>query len=580
MFAFDDAPTYAFDSFRVDASRRRLYRAGKAMAITPKAFTVLLVLIERHGEIVSKDDLMEAVWGRTSVGENSLARNISTLRKALDERPDQHRYIVTVPGRGYLFVARVTESPRAQDASFPRPPESSHFPVAIMPFDYPLDEPALRRSSEDLNQGLIRRLSRLPRLRIMAHSTVSRYAGKKWNVTAVGRELDVAVMLTGRAARRGSRVVLSVELVDVTRGWQLWGEEYEVAVSDLGAVEAEIARCVAWRLWLSPEAETRPLVDAALGHAEADRLYQTARYLLDRRTGSGIQQSIRLLEQAVTLDPSFALAHAGLADAYTLAGSGGYSDLSPIAAAQKARHWAQTALGLDSTLAHAHKALAIVEYRFDWDFKAAERSFRRALDLAPHDAGTIHRFAMFLGTTARHREALGAIERALRIDPLSLIINAARGRLLHFAGRFDEALRQYRKTLELDPSFGEGRFGMGITYLEQRRVDDAIVAFQDAIELSGQRGNLAGSLAAAYAFANRGDEARQIVAENDLPSSEVALISLALGEPDRTLDFLEEAYRERDSGMLYLAADPAMHSISNESRYRVLLERVGFDLSA
>lgn len=370
-----------------------------------------------------------------------------------------------------------------------------------------------------------------------------------------------------------------MELVDVAAGWLLWGEQYNLKDSDIVALQAEVSREIAGRFRLElADAQKRQLVKRHTENAEAYQLYLKGRYFWNKRTDESIQKAIEHFQQAIERDPDYAQAYAGLADSYTLAGSAGYGGLTPHEAVDRARAAALHALQIDPMLAEAQTSLAFIKFRFDWDWNGAERAFRRAIELNPNHATAHHRYAIYLGAMGRHDEALDVIKRAQDLDPLSLIINAALGRLLHFAGHYDQAIQQYRKTLELDPNFGEARFDLGMTYLDRSQLDEAIAQFEEAIRLSGPRGTIVGTLGYAYALAGREEEARKILDELSWPAFEVALIHLALGQTDQAFAWLEKAYQERDGAMAYLKIEPTLRTLRTDPRFQDLIKRVGLPL--
>ena len=564
---------YEFERFRVDPLKRLLLRDGEVVPLTPKAFGILFALIECRGQVLEKDDLMKAVWRDTVVEENNLTRNISSLRKALGERPAEHRYVATVPGRGYSFVAEVTEV--RGTASRPRPLAKTIDSLAVLPFGNVGGDPKTEYLSDGITESLINNLSQLPGLRVMARSTVFRFKGRETDPQTVGMELNVRAVLVGRVVQHGQTLIVGVELVDATTGWQLWGEQYDRPPSDILAVQAEISKEIAGRLSFKLSgAQKRKLAKRQAENTDAYRLYLEGRYHWNKRTEEGIQKAIECYQQAIEKDPSCAQAYAGLADSYTLAGSAGYGRLTPQEAVGKARAAALEALRIDPKLPEPHTSLAFIKFRYDWDWSGAERSFRRALKLNVNHATTHHWYAIYLGAMGRHEEALATINRAQELDPLSLIINAALARLLHFAGQYEQAIQQYRRTLELDPNFGEAHFGLSITYLAQSRLDEAIAQLEKAIDLAGRRGPLIGTLGYYYARVGRKEEAREILEKLTRPAAEIAMIHLALGDTDRCFTWLEKAYRERDGALVYLKV-AELRMLGADPRFQDLMRRVG-----
>ncbi len=374
--------------------------------------------------------------------------------------------------------------------------------VAVLPFVNVSADPQTEYLSDGITESVINNLSQLRSLRVMARSTVFRYKGKEADPQKVGQDLHVGAVLTGRLQERGNTLVIQAELVDVSKGTQLWGEQYNRKLADILAVQEEISREISekLRLRLTGEEKTR-MAKRPTENIEAYQLYLKGRYYWNKRTEEGFRRAIVYFSEATEKDPNYALAHAGLADSYIVLG---YFSLLPAKEAYaKAREAATRALELDETLGEAHNALATAKADYDWDWPGAEREFKRAIELNPGYATTHQWYGRMLSELGRHEEALAEIKRAQQLDPLSLIINAVSGRILLYAGREDLAIEQLRKTLEIDPNFAHAHQFLGYAYVRKGMFGEAIAEFQRAITLSPNFTQYQAGLGHAYARAGK-----------------------------------------------------------------------------
>lgn len=560
-------PAYAFGPFSLDPGERLLRREGRAIPLTPKAIHVLLVLVENAGRPLDKEELLQAVWPDSVVEENTLARNISTLRRALGEKLGRHAYVVTIPGRGYRFVAPVS---RALDS------------LAVLPFADAGSDPETESLGDGITESLIDSLSRLPKLRVVPRTTVFRCKDRRADPLALGRELDVQALVTGHVAMQGESIVVKAELVEVASERQLWGDRYRRKLSDIFAVQEEIAREISSTLHVRLSVD--PPAPLMRRHTESSAAYQSyllGRFHLGKRTLEAMTRARLYFEEAVERDPGYAKAHSGLADACALLASGADGERPPELVG-KARAAARRSIELNPRLAEAHTSLAFILYHHDWAWSQAEREFVRALELDPDAATARHWYAMFLATMGRIGDALAEVQCALELDPLSLVINAALGRVLHFARRFEEAVQQYLRTLELDPSFAEAHFDLGMSYEELGLYSEAQRELESAATLSGGNPTQLAELARCHALSGNGSEARRLLerlkgapAQPARIAFDAAYVHLALGDRTRALECLEEACERRCGALVYIRVDPALDGLRSETRFQALMRRVG-----
>ena len=452
--------------------------------------------------------------------------------------------------------------------------------LAVLPLMNTSNDPESEYLSDGITESIINTLSQIPKLRVMARSTVFRYKGREVDPLAVGSALNVRAILTGRVLQMRQTLIIKVELVDVADGSQLWGEQYERESGDILAIQREISREITanLRLKLSGEQKKR-LEKQPTENANAYQLYLKGRYCWNKRTEQGLEKGIEFFSQAIEADPLFALAYVGLADSYNMLAA--YNLSQPRAVLSRAKAAAERALEIDSELAEAHTSLAKVSADYDWDWPAAEREFKRALELNPNYATAHHWYALHLMAMGTFEEAAAELKRAQQLDPLSLSINASAGLPFYWSRRYDEAIEQFRRTLELDLGFPLAHVLLGQAYAQKGMYDEAIAELSRASELDPTPRARA-ILAYTLAVAGRKDEAARILSElEELANQKYvspyfkALIYTALGEQDRAFEWLEKAYEERSEWLVWLKVDPKLDSLRSAPRFTALVQRVG-----
>jgi len=452
--------------------------------------------------------------------------------------------------------------------------------LAVLPFVNVGADPNTEYLSDGITESVINNLAQLPELRVMARSTVFRYKGKEADPQKVGQDLHVGAVLTGRLVERGDTLIVGAELVDVAKGTQLWGAQYNRRLADLLAVQEDISREISGklRLRLTGEEKTR-LAKRPTTNREAYQLYLQGRYQWNKRTEEGLKKGIEYFKQAIEKDPGYPWAYAGLADSYYILGY--YNWLRPKEAYPRAKAAAMKALELDDSLAEAHAALAAVRRDFDWDWVEAEKEFRRAFELNP-GYGSAHQWcANLFNALGRREEALTEMKKAQELDPLSLIINADLGRTFYFARQYDQSLEQFRKTLDIDPNYAIAHLWLGQVYEQRRMYEAAISEFQKGISASGGSSYALARLGHAYAVAGRRGEAQMLLNQlNDLSKQkyvspyDVGMIYAGLGENDRAFAWLERAYEERSVWLDFLKVEPSLDPLRSDPRFQDLLHRM------
>jgi DNA-binding winged helix-turn-helix (wHTH) protein/tetratricopeptide (TPR) repeat protein len=564
---------YEFGPFRLNPRERLLLKNARPVRHTPKAFDTLWVLVRHRGQLLEKDELIRAVWPDTFVGDVSLARNISVLRSILGDGPE---LIETVSKRGYRFAApvrRIAEPLPAHDGG-------ATTSIALLPFQLLGARPGEDRLALGLAQALILNLSKLPQLLVRSIQAMPDYESR--DAGAAGRSLGVEWLIDGSTQLSGRRIRVTLQLVRVLDGATVWAEKIEEERSDLFAVQDEIAERLARavRRQVSRCDLTR-LASRRSESPEADRLYVLGRHYWSQRTERGLRRSIRCFRDAIAADPNFALAYAGIADAYALLGS--FTDsFVPRDAARKARAAAIRALQLGDRRAEALTSVAFIRFRYDWDWAGAARDFRRAIELDPRYPTAHHWYAYLLSTLGHHQEALAEIRRAQALDPFSLPIATGVGRFLYFAGRYQEALAACRTAIDMDATYVGAHLDLGMIYQQLQLHDEAISEFRQALALSGDNQVPLVHLGNAYAASGRPAQAqgimedlRQRSARTYVAPFDWTLLYAGLGEKAQALAWLERACLERSSSLVLLAVEPLLSELRAEPRFQDVLRQIG-----
>jgi len=569
--------TVRFGAFEVDLQARELRKRGLRLKLQEKPFQILEMLLERPGEVVMRHELRKRLWPDTYVGfDRSLNTAINTLRRALGDSPGNPRFVETHSRRGYRFIAPLEMAEEAAPA-IAQPLRS----VAILPFENVGADPELEYLSDGITESIISTLSQLPDVRVMARSAVFRYKGPGIDPLAVGRDLRLHAVLTGRVVPHGDNLTIGTELVEVQNGWRLWGEVYTRSVSEIFAVQEDIAQEIASNLSLRLAGEERNVfIKRSTGNVEAYRDYLKGRYYCNKMSPDALRKSVGCFEQAIEKDSRYALAHAGLADAYNLFAFFGLrpaKEVMPLA-----KEAALRALELDETLAEAHVTLGSIRDIYDWDWSAGEQEFQRALELSPSYPAAHHGYADHLAALGRTQEALSEIFKAQELDTLSLVYSMEIAWNWFMAREYDRALEQSLKTLEMEPLFTPAQHTLGLAYEQMGKPEEAIAAFQRALTGSGGNPVPLAAMAHAYSTAGRRSEAteklnelRQLAREAYVPPYWLALPHAGLGEKDAAFEWLERAYEQRDVWLVWLKREPRFDVLRSDPRLEHLLRGIG-----
>ncbi|MCA1620188.1 MAG: hypothetical protein LC795_12945 [Acidobacteria bacterium] len=447
--------------------------------------------------------------------------------------------------------------------------------IAVLPFQNASGDPDMEYLSDGISENIINSLSQLSNVRVMARTTMFSFKGKDADPRAVGRQLGVEAVLTGRVVQRGDALTIQADLVSVSDGSQMWGEQYARKLTDLVALQGEIARDVSNKLRVKLSgADEQKLAKNYTANPDAYQSYMKGLFYRNKFTLKDTEHSVRYFQQATVADPSFTLAFAGLADSYvTLAlfeGGAPAREVMP-----KARDAALKALTHDGGSGEAHAALGYVRLFYDYDFAGAEREFKRALELSP-TSGVLHvRLSQLLNYLGRHDESLAEMRRALEIDPLSLIANRGYGERLIDARRYDEAIVQLRKTLELDGNFALAYSSLASAYQAQGDYAASVGAIAKAYELTGRQEYAA---LARESFAKGGWQSYLRAMMERRPESWAytrAAYHAALGEKDEALAELDKSYENREPFLIRLKVDTRLDPLRSDPRFADLMRKVG-----
>jgi DNA-binding winged helix-turn-helix (wHTH) protein/TolB-like protein/Tfp pilus assembly protein PilF len=615
---------FLFGEFRLEADARRLLKAGQLVPLTPKVFDTLLYLVEHRGTVLTKDELLSALWPDVTVEENNLGQAISKLRQVLGESPGDNRFIVTIQGRGYRFAAEVTSLPREAEYADHVAEDHSHvprFPADGLPAGLPArhavwsavaliavglivyaawslreagspDSPSVRtlavlpfkplvagNDDEALEFGmadsLIGRLGHIRQLTVRPLAAVRRFHHAGQDPFAAGRELDVEAVLDGHIHRTEDRIRITVRLLRMADERQIWAGQYDEPLTSIFRIQDTISERLARELsiQLSP-AESQRVAQAPTGSPAAYEHYLRGRFFISLAQP---RNAIQMFEQAVRLDPAFAPAHAGLADTLSrvpIATDGPSHETMRLAKAA-----ALTAQRLDGDLGEAYAALGWISFYYEWDWSASEAHFVHALALAPDDFSARLGYAHLLSNTRRPEEAMAEVGRALAADPLSPLAGTLRGQFLFHAGRQDEARTQLQRTIAASPGFWIAQSLLGRMDLEAGRSDDAMAAFDKAAAGGGVWTPLA---LRGYGHAVSGQREQALRILRDLQDSGtpaappylIALVHLGLNDRPHALAWLERAYAEKDVRMVFLGVDPVWEPLREEPRFVRLLARM------
>jgi TolB-like protein/Tfp pilus assembly protein PilF len=577
------AVVYRFADLEINCPEFRVLKGGVPQKITPRAFEVLVFLIERPGRLVSKQELFEEIWKESFVTDNALTRMIKEIRRVIGDDADAPQHIETIPKRGYRFIAEVRRSEEDQPT---RPlvvrTEKAQPSIAVLPFINIGDDADHEYLSEGITESLINNLSQISDLRVVPRSTVYYFQGRETEPLRIGQKLNVQKVLTGQVRQRQDQLIVSTELIDVPKQAQIWGEQYYRPLSGIIDLQQQISQKIfaELRLKLNPERQ-KQLIQEPTRDSEAYQLYLKGRYFWNRRP-QGLFKGIEYFERALGEDENFALAYAGLADSYSTLGSWENGSLAPKVAMPKACAAAAKALEINPNLAEAHTTLAYTKFHYDYNFAEAETGFHHALELNKNYVHAHHWLSHVYMARGETEKSLTASRHALELDPLDLIINVHQAWHFWLARQPDEAISQAEKTRELDAGVIWSSFFAGLALAEQEMFDAAVAELRRAQKLSPGLALVQSALGNLLGLCGQRKEARSILAELErerankfVPAYDIALVRIGLGDLAGGLDWLYQAAAEHSGWLPYLGVEPRLDPVRQMPEFQKLLVRVG-----
>ncbi len=486
-------------------------------------------------------------------------------------------YVIIVAGTigaGLVFFGRYTSSRQS--------PKTAEKSIAVLPFENRSEDKANAYFAEGVQDEILTRLSKIADLKVTSRTSTQHYKSVPENLAEIAKQLGVAHILEGSVQKSGDAVRVNVQLIKADNDSQVWAETFDRKLTDIFSVESDVAKAIADQLRAHITRQEEQVIAAKpTKNIEAYDAYLRGRYFWNKRTSDGIKHAIEHFQQSIARDPDFALGHAGLADSYIALTF--YNFAAPHETMPKAKESAIKALALDDTLAEAHASLAHILMNYDWNWSAAEKEFKRSIELKP-DYATAHEWYAihYLTATGRFEEGVQEMKRALELEPASLVMNTFMGATLYYAGRYDEAIDQCRRTIEMDPNFAVAHWHLGLAYEQKQVLDAATEEFKKAISLSAGSPLMKAALGRAYAKSQKKHEANEMLNELSelskqqyVSAYEVATIYVALGNNEQAFQLLEQAYGEHSFHLVYLNVSPQFKPVSSDPRFQDLVQRIG-----
>jgi TolB-like protein/DNA-binding winged helix-turn-helix (wHTH) protein/Tfp pilus assembly protein PilF len=610
-----------FGDFQLDSGQFELRRGGRRIRLERKPMELLILLTGKQGQLVPREEIIQQVWGKDVYfdAERGVNNAIRKIRSALNDNPNRPRFVETIVGKGYRFIALVDgAAPPVERESQENAPARARISivgwavtavgllailvvfslgsvrerlfrrssspeiqsVAVLPLENLSGEPAQDYFADGMTDAITTELAQISALKVISRTSVMQYKGTRKPLPQIANELGVDAVVEGAVQRSGDKVGITVQLIEAPSDRHLLAESYERGLGDVLGLQREIAHAIAdeVKAKLTPPENVR-LARTHSINSEAYEDYLKGRYLLS--TERDVRKGIAYFERAIQKDPNYALAYAGLANSYIFMGEPGVGD-APKEALPQAKAAAIKALAIDDSLGEAHSALAHVIELHDWDWQGAEKEYRRALELNPNDALAYDWYGEYLQAMGRNEEGLAQVRRAMRLDPLNAHFAGDLGYHLYTARQYDEAIRAFQKTLELEPDEGQAHLGLGWVYVEKKMYGKALAELEKVSNLWSRNDVSVASLGQVLACSGRKQEARRLLEELEARSKRhytspylIALVRMRLGERDLAIASLEQGYTNRDQWMMFLKADPRWDDLRSDLRFQDLIRRVG-----
>jgi TolB-like protein/DNA-binding winged helix-turn-helix (wHTH) protein/Tfp pilus assembly protein PilF len=631
------SPTLRFGVFELDPRTGELRKKGMKIRLQGQPVDILVMLLQRPGETVTREDLQKKLWpADTFVDfEQGLNNAMKRLRAALDDDAESPRFIETLPRRGYRFIGSVNTNERlpssaasagtipvaSEEASsdaqvvagllarhrkaflavavtaililaglgyvafrwFPSSSRSNIDSLAVLPFTNGGGDANTDYLSDGITESLIDNLAHVPQLKVRSRNSAFRYKGKDVDVQKVGQELGVSGLVIGRVVPRGDSIEVSAELTDVRDNTVIWGQHYSAKSANIISLQQQIAGDIAEKLRSKLSAsEKQQVTKQGTQNPEAYELYLKGLYYWNRQTFVGLTTAISYFNQAIAKDPGYALAYSGLADVYgSLSAYGG----TPSEVYPKSNAAARKALALDATLADPHTILGSNEMEYEWDFAGGEAEYKKALELDPDDAAAHSGYAFDIGIIGgREQEALAEINRAHQLDPLSPLNSTLVGNVHTMARQYDEAIVICKKVANENPTFADAHGDLAKAYWGKRMYPQVIEEWKAYGQLSGDRNESEFASALEQGFRSsgwrgaltKGIEARQAQRKKGYYSAfTIATLCADLGDKDQAFRWLNTAYQERDPWLLSLKTNFLLDPLRSDPRFAELVRKVG-----
>jgi len=585
---------------------------------------------EHRGELVTREQISERLWGKevfldTEQGINTAIRKV---RQVLQDDSEKPQFLETVVGKGYRFGGKVTEREKEQPPSLKDPPPlpgsqttrhraqrlwvfgtaiallvsgavlwtvwlrtgratkpritTSFHSIAVLPLENLSGDPSQEYFADGITDALITQLAKLHGLRVISRTSIMQYKSLRESLPDIAHDLNVDAVVEGSVSRSGNRVRVTAQVIDARADRHMWAEEYNRDLRDVLSLQSELAHSIAEQVRASISSEEQLLM-ARTGTIEpaAYESYLRGRSFWNQRTPAGLKQAVAHFQHAIELDPGFAEAYSGLADAYTALGYTSY--WSPGDSFPKAKEFAEKALQIDPSAAEARASLAYVKLYYDWDWKGAEDEFQTAITTNPNYATAHHRYSVLLTARGRHKEALSEILRATELDPLSVPISTDMGFELYYARRYEEAITQLRSVLQTSPKFPLAHLWLGRAYEQKGMYPEAIIEFEQAGAALRDWPVIIAAAGHAYArWGHKSDAIETLRRMNELTKDQyvtpygVALIFAGLDDKEQTMNWLQKAYKDRSHWLVWLNLDPRFDNVRSDRRFQEILQHMKF----
>lgn len=567
-----------FNEFVLDVSAYELRRQGRSIRVERRPMELLILLVNRRGELVTREEIVNRLWGPDvfidiEAGVNTVIRKI---RRALRDSADHSRFIQTIQGKGYRFIANVE-------------PIHSGSVLAVLPFQNLQADPDQDYIADGLTEETIAELGQIDaeRLSVIGRTSSMSYRRTTKKLSEIGYELGADYLIEGSVRGASGRLRITAKLIRVRDQVQVWTETYEREANNLLGLQAELGRAIAQQIHLRLSADrAAAIARRQTQNPEAYNLYLRGRHYNNQMTFATLARALDCFRRATILDPEYALAWAGIADSYSSRLFS--SDTKPSEVSDQAHAAAEQALKYGDTVAEAHTAAAMVEFLFDWDWRAAEENLRRAIGLDPSSVHSYWMLAHTLSLQGEHAQALAAARHARELDPLNALIHSMSAQVAFCARDLEAAVSHAHEALLTEPDYWIGYFQLGQAYQQVGRTDEALQALAEASRLSNGNSKPVSVSAYTLTTCGRASEAREVLGALEqlsrtryVPPCALALVHAGLNEDDRVFEWLERALALRDVHLIYVSLDPKWDRFRQDDRFLDLLRCCGLvsDLS-